>query len=203
MIYSLRGKLAVCTPGFAVIECAGVGYRVMITGNTLGKIASKLDSEVFLLTYMKVSEDAVDLYGFAEEEELNLFKMLISVSGVGAKMALSVLTLMTPERFAMAVGAGDSKAISKAPGVGAKTAARIILELKDKIAKGFPTDALASTEESNDPSGVGGLLGDAVDTLLVLGYKRSEAMAALNGINAEGMGLEDIIKAALKKLARN
>lgn len=203
MIYSLTGKLAVCNPGFAVIECGGVGYRVMITGNTLGKIVSKLNSEVFLLTYMKVSEDALDLYGFAEEEELNLFKMLISVSGVGAKMALSVLTLMTPERFAMAVGAGDAKAISKAPGVGAKTAARIILELKDKIAKGFPTDGVLPADDGGSSAGVGGMLGDAVDTLLVLGYKRSEAMAALNGINAEGMDLEEIIKTALKKLARS
>lgn len=203
MIYSLRGKLTVCNSGFAVIECAGVGYRVMITGNTLGKIASKLDSEVFLLTYMKVSDDAVDLYGFAGEDELDLFKMLISVSGVGAKMAVSILTLMTPERFAMAVGAGDSKAISKAPGVGTKTAARIILELKDKIAKSFPADGSVVFQDSNDTSGVGGLLGDAVDTLLVLGYRRNEAMAALNGIDAEGMELEDVIKAALKKLTRN
>ena len=199
MIYSLRGKLAVCTPGFAVIECAGVGYRVMITGNTLGKIASKLDSEVFLLTYMKVSEDAVDLYGFADEDELETFKLLISVSGVGAKFALSILSLMTPSRLAMAIGAGDAKAIAKAQGVGPKIAQRIILELKDKMAKQIAVDTDTGEVMTEEPAGNN--MSDAIDTLIVLGYKRGEAAAALKGIDPK-LPLEEVIRLALKKMAK-
>ena len=118
----------------AVIDCGGVGYKLLISGNTLGKISGKVGEKVKLFTYMKVSEDAVDLYGFADEDELETFKLLISVSGVGARTALGILGAVTPEKFAYAVSVGDVKAI-KAPGVGPKIAARIILELKDKIAK--------------------------------------------------------------------
>ena len=202
MIYSLRGTVLECNPYYAVIECNGVGYQVFITGNAERKLANLVGKEAFIYTYLKVAEDAMDLYGFADAEELGLFKMLISVSGVGAKMALALLTQLTPEKFAIAVGSNDAKTIAKTPGIGTKTAQRIILELKDKVAKGFPGDEGALPEEESAESGIGGLLGDAVDTLLVLGYKRGEAMAALNGIDVAGMQLEDVIKAALNKMAK-
>ena len=200
MIYSLRGRVLECNPNFAVIECGGVGYRVFITGAAERRMADLVGDEGFVFTYLKVAEDAMELYGFADQDELDIFKQLIEVSGVGAKMAVAVLKQMTPEKFAVAVGSGDAKAISKTPGIGNKIAQRIILELKDKIARGFGGTSVP-TEEPAD-SGVGGMLGDAVDALLLLGYKRGEAMAALNGLDVSGMKLEDVVKAALKKMAK-
>ncbi|MBQ7161330.1 MAG: Holliday junction branch migration protein RuvA [Clostridia bacterium] len=200
MIYSLRGLVLDCNPNYAVIECGGVGYQVFITGAAERRLANLVGGEGFVFTYLKVSEDAMELYGFADQEELDIFKHLIDVSGVGAKMAVAVLKQMTAEKFAIAVGSGDAKAISRTPGIGNKIAQRIILELKDKIAKGYGgTD---STVEETSENEVGGMLGDAVDTLLVLGYKRSEAMAALNGLDVSGMKLEDVVKAALNKMTK-
>ena len=199
MIYHLNGELVLCDMTVAVIDCGGVGYKLLISGKTLGKISGKVGEKVKLFTYMKVSEDAVDLYGFADEDELETFKLLISVSGVGAKFALSILSLMTPSRLAMAIGAGDAKAIAKAQGVGPKIAQRIILELKDKMAKQLAVDT--DTGEVMVEESVGDNMSDAIDTLIVLGYKRGEAVAALKGIDAK-LPLEDVIRLALKKLAK-
>lgn len=199
MLYHLNGELVLCDMTVAVIDCGGVGYKLLISGNTLGKISGKVGEKVKLFTYMKVSEDAVDLYGFADEDELETFKLLISVSGVGAKFALSILSLMTPSRLAAAIGAGDAKAIAKAQGVGPKIAQRIILELKDKMAKQISADT--ETGESFTESAAGDNMSDAVDTLIVLGYKRGEAAAALKGIDPK-LPLEEVIRLALKKLAK-
>ena len=199
MFYHLNGELVLCDMTVAVIDCGGVGYKLLISGNTLGKISGKVGEKVKLFTYMKVSEDAVDLYGFADEDELETFKLLISVSGVGAKFALSILSLMTPSRLAMAIGAGDAKAISKAQGVGPKIAQRIILELKDKMAKQIAVDT--DTGEVITEEIAGDNRSDAIDTLIVLGYKRAEAVAALKGIDPK-LPLEDVIRLALKKLAK-
>ena len=202
MINSLRGLLLDCVPGCAVIECGGVGYQVFITGNAERKLAGLVGEEAFVFTYLKVSDDAMELYGFADRDELELFKNLISVSGVGAKMAVAVLTQMTPEKFAVAVGSGDAKAIAKTPGIGNKIAQRIILELKDKVARGFVGGDMPAAQDDSADGDVGGVLGDAVDTLLVLGYKRGEAMAALNGIDVSGMTLEEVVKVALNKMMK-
>lgn len=202
MIYSLRGTVAVCAPNFAVIECGGVGYQLFITGQAERKLANLVGEEAFVFTYMNVTENEVSLYGFADEDELDIFKLLKQVSGVGAKTAIAILTQMTPEKFAIAVGSNDAKAISKTPGIGNKIAQRIILELKDKIAKGFVGGDMSADFGTESESGEGGTLGDAVDALILLGYKRGEAMAALNGIDVAGMQLEDVIRAALKKLAK-
>ncbi len=199
MFYHLNGELVLCDMTVAVIDCGGVGYKLLISGNTLGKISGKVGEKVKLFTYMKVSEDAVDLYGFADEDELETFKLLISVSGVGAKFALSILSLMTPSRLAMAIGAGDAKAISKAQGVGPKIAQRIILELKDKMAKQIAVDTDTGEVLTEEPAGDN--RSDAIDTLIVLGYKRGEAVAALKGIDPK-LPLEDVIRLALKKLAK-
>ena len=199
MIYHLNGELVLCDMTVAVIDCGGVGYKLLISGNTLGKISGRVGEKVKLFTYMKVSEDAVDLYGFADEDELETFKLLISVSGVGAKFALSILSLMTPSRLAMAIGAGDAKAIAKAQGVGPKIAQRIILELKDKMAKQIAVDTDTGEVLSDEP--VGNNMSDAIDTLIVLGYKRGEAAAALKGIDPK-LPLEEVIRLALKKMAK-
>lgn len=201
MLHHLSGELYECGIGYAVIECGGVGYYLYISGNTASKITTKTGEKVMLYTYMKVSEDAVDLFGFYSEEELSVFKMLISVSGVGAKSAISILSIMTPEKFALAVSSKDAKSISKAQGIGTKIAQRIILELKDKVANNISGEAEAVPYDSE--SGGGGKIGDVIDTLLVLGYTRREATAALSGIDLDTLSLEEIVRCALKKLAKN
>ena len=136
MFYYISGKLAMLMPGFAVIDAGGVGYRLSISQNTydsLPRSAADAEKVVKLYTWMAVREDDVELFGFASETELSSFKMLLTVSGVGPKAALSILSLLTPEKFALAVCTEDKKTIAKANGVGPKTAARIILELKDKL----------------------------------------------------------------------
>ncbi len=204
MFYRITGELVLTTPQTAVIDCGGVAYQLTISSSTLGKISAHGDkSRVALFTHLKVSEDNLELFGFYDTEELSAFRLLISVSGVGAKSAIAILSLLSPEKFALAVATGDSKALSKAPGIGAKTAARIILELKDKVSKQLQSSegdgGAALPEEGDLPQSK---TGDAVSTLLVLGYTRAEALAALKGVDTEALGLEEIIKAALKKLMR-
>ena len=207
MIYSLNGELVHldALSSSAVIECAGVGYKVTVTSGTLARLPSVTEppKKVRLFTHMQVREDAVELYGFATEEELIMFKMLITVSGVGPKAAISVLSLFTPQKLALAIAEEDAKAISKAPNVGAKTAGRIILDLKSRLAKDFPLQSstadagevtfTAPAEESK--------LSDAQDALLVLGYTRSEVNAVLKKIDTS-LPLEDIIRRALAALMK-
>lgn len=210
MFYYLKGALAKLDINFAVIDCAGVGYKLTISGTSheaLGrKLAEGSEPEVKLYTHLAVREDDVELFGFATETELSTFRMLISVSGVGPKAAMAILSILTPEKFALAACTNDTKAISKASGVGAKTAARIVLELHDKLQKQM--DALPQVElldTANGAVGTGinkGKLAEAQDALMVLGYSRSEASSALKNIDATGLDLEGIIKAALKNLIR-
>ena len=134
MIYSVRGRLAAVEPNLAVVECAGVGYAVRTSSVTVSRLPA-IGEEAMLYTYLHISENAAELFGFRDQNELSCFKMLISVTRVGPKAALSVLSSVTPERFALCVASGDAKTISKAPGIGLKTAQRIILELKDKMSK--------------------------------------------------------------------
>lgn len=199
MYYYISGELILADPAMAVIDAGGVGYRIFISGNTLGKLAGKVGAKVRLYTHFSVKEDAMELYGFYTEEELASFRMLISVSGVGAKSAISILSLMSPERFAAAVVNGDSKAISKAQGIGNKTAQRIILELKDKIGKEIAVsdeDAAVETVASSH-----GNMSEATNALMVLGYTRSEAAFALKGLDPSS-NLETLIRQALTKLMK-
>lgn len=198
MYYYISGILAYTDPSFAVIDAGGVGYKLFITGTTLGKLASAAGQKVKLFTYLSVREDAMELYGFYTEEELSCFRLLISVSGVGAKSAVSILSLYSPERFALAVTTGDAKALSKASGIGAKTAARIVLELKDKMKKEIEVTEEVFREDTpvgNDS------LSEARSALLLLGYSSAEASGALRGLSPE-LSVEDAIKAALKKLMK-
>ncbi len=200
MYYYISGELVLADPVNAVIDAQGVGYRIYISGTTLGKIAGKIGSNVRLYTHLSVKEDAMELYGFYTLEELASFRMLISVSGVGAKSAVSILSLMSPERFAQAVVNGDAKAIAKAQGIGSKTAQRIILELKDKIGKELSPDDDYVGETTSGASGSSNIAA-ATDGLLVLGYTRSEAAYALKGLDPS-LDVEVLIRNALSKLMK-
>ncbi|QNL45559.1 Holliday junction branch migration protein RuvA [Oscillibacter hominis] len=196
MFYYLDGTVAELQPYLAVIDCGGVGYACMTTNNTLS--ALKKGQRARLYTYLHVGENVFGLYGFQTQSELNSFKMLIGVSGVGPKAALAILSVGTPETLAMAIVTGDEKALTVAPGIGKKIAQRIILELKDKIAK----------EQSAVP--MGGVSAGAFSTkateaaaaLAVLGYSSQEVSAAMKGIDAESLPLEEIIRACLKKMVK-
>ena len=171
-----------------------------ISGNTLGKLAGKNGSLVKLYTHLAVREDAMELYGFYTLEELSTFRLLISVSGVGAKSAVSILSLMSSERFAAAVMTGDSKSIAKAQGIGAKTAARIVLELKDKVKKELSVDSDIPEISDYQPEGENNI-SEAANALIVLGYTRTEAMYALKGASPTDE-IESLIKKALAKLMK-
>jgi len=198
MIYSVRGKLIHTENELAVVECGGVGYACKTTFYTLQKIAGS--DEVMLYTYLVVREDAADLFGFSTKEELKCFKMLISVSGVGPKAAISILSSNSPSQFALAVATGDSKSLTKCKGIGAKTAQRIVLELKDKIAK-ENTVSVRGTADFVPAVPQGGAVDEAVTALVVLGYTEGEAMQAVSKLDPT-LSVEELIKKALIGLAR-
>ncbi|WP_186564458.1 Holliday junction branch migration protein RuvA [Lawsonibacter celer] len=200
MFYYVKGLVAHTAPFLAVIDCGGVGYACRTTNNTLACLEKGKEAKLY--THLNVREDAMELYGFATESELNCFQMLLSVSGVGPKAALSILSAATPERLAMSIITGDEKALTVAQGIGKKIAQRIILELKDKLAKG----QLSSGGESYGGTGVTVIpenkSSEAAAALAVLGYSQSEIGLALKGIDLESLKLEDIIKQALKKMVK-
>lgn len=207
MFYYLCGKLALLKNDLAVIDVGGVGYKLTISGTTYEAMPAnrsvKDPPTIKLFTYLAVREDGIELFGFATETELATFKLLITVSGVGPKAAMAILSHLTPEKFALAVCTDDKKTISKANGIGPKTAARVILELKDKLMKeAGGSDAFASVA-SPVPGAVaakGGKLAEATDALMVLGYSRAEAMAAMKDMDIGNMELEEIIRLSLKRL---
>ena len=208
MFYYISGKLAHLDPTFAVVDAGGVGYKLTISGSTHAAMPHRLTvsepPEVKLYSYMAVREDDVELFGFASEEELSSFKLLITVSGAGPKAALSILTQLTPQKLAIAICTEDKKAIAKANGIGPKTAARIVLELKDKLKQQtvFEGDEAISLDEATDLGGSSSKRKDAEDALAVLGYSRSEASSVLRTIDTQSLELDEIIRQALKKLMR-
>jgi holliday junction DNA helicase RuvA len=195
MIYSLNGIVTHVEPGFAVVECGGVGFKCQTTANTLKKLP-KAGEKVRLYTYLNVREDALDLFGFADDRELGCFKMLISVSGVGPKAALSILSEIAPEKFALYVASGDSKSLTRAQGIGNKIAQRIVLELKDKV-----SGAQAALGFADLPASASGNADEAVNALMVLGYSRSEASLAAAKADAS-LPVEEIIRLSLRLLAK-
>ena len=208
MFYYIEGKLAHLDYTFAVIDANGVGYKMTITQSTYESMpAHRSVTEaptVRLYTYMAVREDGVELFGFGSEAELEAFKLLITVSGVGPKAAIAILSVFTPDRLAVTIMNEDTKAIAKANGIGAKTAARIVLELKDKISKTFTEAASAPSQTQSTASVPTGSskLSDAQSALLVLGYTKSEIVAALRGVDISNKQTDDIIRLALKNLSR-
>lgn len=196
MIYSVRGKLIHTENSAAVVECGGVGYLCQTTMNTLKTL--KLNSEVTLYTYLNVREDAVDLFGFATQSELATFKTLISVSGVGPKAGLSILSELTAEQVAMAIATDDIKTITRAQGIGKKIAQRIILELKDKLAKSEQTQS----GNVQMPQAAGGNVAKAIEALGVLGYTPADVSPVLANFDA-GLPVEQLIAMTLKQMGRN
>ncbi len=207
MFYYVSGTLAVLEPTFAVVEASGVGYKMTISQSTYDAMPPHLTvkepPQVKLYSYMAIREDDIELFGFMTLEELSAFKMLITVSGVGPKAAISILSTLSPAKLAIAVCTDDKKAISKASGIGPKTAARIILELKDKLKNQIDGEELSDDDVLISTSTASSHLNDAADALAVLGYSKNEAMSALRGIDTENLGLDEIIKQALKKLMKN
>ena len=201
MFYYLDGTVAEILPGLAVIDCGGVGYACKTTNHTLA--ALKKGQRGKLYTHLNVGEGIFELYGFAAQNELNSFRMLIGVSGVGPKAALAILSSATPEALAMAVVTEDAKALMAAPGIGKKIAQRIILELKDKMAretaggldfsggKGVPAAPLFASKAT-----------EAAQALAVLGYSSQEVQMALKGVDVENLPLEEIIRQSLKKMVK-
>ena len=193
MFYYVKGELVMTDPQSAVVDCGGVGYKLTVSMNTLSRL-TELGKKVCLYTHFSVREDAVELFGFYDTEELYAFRLLISVSSVGPKAAIAILSLLSPAKFAVAVSTGDTKTLSKASGVGAKTAARIVLELKDKVS----ATAVADDGEAVVETARGGIIDDAIEALMVLGYQRQTAQKALAG--CKGETLEELMRAALNKI---
>ena len=198
MISSLRGRLIFSDTNTAVIECGGVGMKCFISLNTLS-LLPKVGNEVFLHTYLSVREDALDLYGFYSEDELECFKLLISVNGVGAKMAVALLSEFTYDKISLYIVSGDAKSLTKASGVGPKLAQRIVLELKDKLAKG--TIELSSEAATVTSVGKSTTSSEAVSALVSLGFSQSEASLAIASLD-QSLPTEELIKGGLKNLSR-
>ena len=198
MFYYIEGKVAVIEPGLAVIDVGGVGYGIQTTLTTLSELRTGETARLYI--HESIREDAFDLFGFRTQEELSCFRMLVSISGVGPKAAVSILSAVTPEQLALAVITGDEKSLTAAPGIGKKIAQRIILELTDKMKK---EQLEAARGGGSAPAAfLGGAAAEAETALAVLGYDRSEINAALKGIDASHLTTEEIVTLALKKLVR-
>ena len=196
MIYSLTGKVVALDQNGLAVQCGGIAFFCFSTMNKLKNVA--LNTETTVYTYLNVREDAMELYGFSTPNELDAFRQLITVSGVGPKAALAILSVLTPDRLALSIASGDAKAITKAQGVGAKIAQRIILELKNKFTAEL-------TEEQSEVVGAVQMtsgaenVNEAIEALVQLGYSRSEAAVALRKLDSN-MPVEELIRQALKSL---
>ncbi len=201
MYYYVSGQVAHVEPYLAVIDCGGVGYACRTTAYTISQI--KKGDRAKLFTYLSVQEDAMDLYGFFSQEELKLFQQLISVSGVGPKAALAILSSSTPANLAMSIITGDEKTLTRAPGVGKKIAQRVILELKDKLAKGQTVSASGENITMDAVTIIPqNKLSEASAALAVLGYSQAEINVALKGVDVDGQPLEQVIRMALKNMVK-
>lgn len=197
MIYDVRGTLTYTDINYAVVECGGVGFKCFVSMTTLKELPP-LGKEANLYTYLSVREDAMDLFGFATQQELDAFKLLITVSGVGPKAAMAVLSVLPPDRLSIAVSSGDVKSIQSAQGVGKKTAERIVLELKDKMLGIAPSNAAAvqsiqAVASNSDAQ-------EAVEVLVSLGFNQSDA-ATVVGAMDKGLSVDDMIRKGLKQLS--
>ena len=197
MIYNVRGTLTYTDINYAVVECGGVGFKCFVSMITLKELPS-VGMEANLYTYLAVREDAMDLFGFATQQELDAFKLLITVSGVGPKAAMAVLSVLPPDRLSIAVSSGDVKSIQSAQGVGKKTAERIVLELKDKMLGIAPPNAAAvqgirSVASNSDAQ-------EAVEVLVSLGFNQSDAATVVGSMDS-GLSVDDMIRKGLKQLS--
>lgn len=200
MIYSIKGTLTYTEPTFVVVECGGVGFKCFASTTTITSL-STVGTEVQLLTYMSIREDAMDLYGFSTQNELEAFKLLISISGVGPKAAISILSALSPDKLAIAVSCGDTKSIQAAQGIGKKTAERIVLELKDKMSLVAGGES-AAVVENIQASTVGSNSSEAIEVLVSLGFNQSDAATVVSWLDPS-MSVDDMIRKGLQALSAN
>lgn len=198
MIYNVKGILTYADPTFAVVECGGVGFKCFVSMTTLRQLPSP-NKEVNLYTYLAIREDAMDLYGFYDVDELEAFKLLITVSGVGPKAAMAILSVLPPDRLSIAVSGGDVRSIQQANGVGKKTAERVVLELKDKMG-GIGGAAAAAVAEGVKAAATGNA-SEAVEVLVSLGFERGDAAMAVSKCDPS-MSVDQMINSALKQFDR-
>lgn len=198
MIASVRGKYIYSDENSVVIECSGVGLKCFVTKNTLYNLPEK-NSEIFLFTHLAVREDSMDLYGFSSAEELDAFKLITSVNGVGAKLGVAILSEFAPSRLMLAIAGNDPKTLTAASGVGIKLAQRIVLELKDKVS----SVEIGNKEEISAvrAAETGSASAEAIEALIALGYSKGEASLAVGRIEGD-YSSQQLIKLALKSLAR-
>lgn len=194
----IKGSLEVKTKGYIVIDVNGIGYKIFMSETAISKLG-EIGEIIKVYTYLKVKEDEMSLYGFNTNEELRMFELLLTVSGIGAKSAISILSNISPSSFALAVISNDVSKIKALPGIGPKGAQRIILELKDKINKEETEESKAEIEEKikENENAL-----EAISALQVLGYTRKEIEKALEKVNKETLSVEEIIKKALINLSR-
>ena len=204
MFYYLKGELAYRDISTCVIDCGGVGYKLTVSLITSDALLTKLGKEVKLFTHLAVREDGVEMFGFGSYEEKECFNRLTSVSGIGPKAAMSILSTMTPEKLALAICTDDAKAIAKSPGIGAKSALRIILELKDKMSKDMANEKIINAGNYDSAANYisNSNISEAMEALMVLGYDKNTVLSALKGIDPSITDSGEIIRYALKKLAR-
>jgi len=197
MISFVRGELASVESDMALVDVGGVGYGVFMPSQSLERLP-RVGQEVKLFTYLNVREDAMQLYGFFRKEELEIFKLLIGVSGIGPKGGLNILSLLTVDELRFAVLSSDVKAISKAPGVGKKTAEKLIIELKDKLQI---EDMIAGPREDDTATSIQqGVQGEAIQALVALGYGSTESLQAVRQVEIENKSVEEVLKEALRKM---
>ncbi len=201
MIYSVHGKLIAKEPSMAVVECGGVGYGCRTTFTTLGQLGA-IGETVFLYTVFSVREDAAELFGFATQQELQCFQLLTSVSGVGPKAALTILSDLTPDRFLLTVASGDSKTLTRSKGIGAKSAQRIVMELKDKIAgESIGLLAGAEVQSAAAASSAGGNVGEAIEALVTLGYTQGEVAPIVAKLDPS-LNASELIRRTLQEFGK-
>lgn len=200
MFYSITGNVVYYDAQSVAVDCNGVAFKCCTTTNTLKNVAKK-GERVTLFTYLNVKEDALDLFGFYTQQELDCFKLLIDVNGVGPKVALAILSELTPERLAVCIASGDIKSITRANGVGPKVAQRVILELKDKLAKGLDLGNMGIEIEAASVAAESSNTSEAVSALTMLGYSQSEAAVAVGKLDPS-LSVEQLIKQALKQLSK-
>ena len=199
MISYIKGRLEIKSKDYIVVDVGGIGYKIFMSETAINELEKETEVKVF--TYMRVREDDISLYGFLNNEELVTFELLISVGGVGAKSAISILSNITPSKFALAVITNDVNTLKKLPGIGAKTAARIILELKDKMKTEQSIEA-SENEEIKEAIVLDNKANDALEALCVLGYTRKDVEKVLSNIDTNKLTVEEIIKQGLKYLGR-
>lgn len=201
MISYIRGELVAVEKEKVIIDVGGVGYGIFMPESAMG-LLPQMGNEVKLYTYLNVREDAMQLFGFLTRDDLEIFKLLIGVSGIGPKGGLSILSKLTADDLRFAIMSGDSKAISAAPGIGKKTAEKVIIELKDKL----DIEQILNPSDSETKSAIkmdgsaNAVQSEAVQALVALGYGSTESLKAVNKVNSENMTVEEVLKQALKNL---